>query len=245
MDFCPKWAINVKFQRVNKPGLMLEKFWGPLYMLLLTEQQSSWMAIDLWIKQRALDFSWTCSWLDNMIFSVNFLSKTCLKSIHSPHPVSTADTTYPGNCGLQSKVYKDLLHLSPNLVSTWAMSPPPIDIHLKPFMPFHGTENKIRTPHQATGTTGSSQTQRLRSLTSPIMCSLTSFSLGDFPQPAASPRRAFCLCFSFYHPLSQPVFSLLYNISSLQTSIAFCLFSSCSKSVSSISNESPGLPRRC
>ena len=87
-------------------------------MLLLTEQQSSWMAIDLRIKQRALDFSWTCSWFDNMISSVNFLSKTCLESIHSPHPVSTAATTYPGNCGLQSKVYKHLLHLPPNLVST-------------------------------------------------------------------------------------------------------------------------------
>ena len=193
MDFCPKWAINVKFQWENKPGLTLEKFWGPLYMLLLTEQQSSQMAIHLWNKQRALDFSWTCSWLDNMIFFVHFLSKTCLKSIHSPHPISTAATTYPGNCGLQSKVYKHLLHLPPNLVSTWPVSPPPADVYLKPFMPFHGTENKIRTPHQAPGTTGSSQTHGLHSLTSPIVCSRTSFSLGDSPQAAASPGRAFCL----------------------------------------------------
>ena len=206
MDFFPRRAINVKFQRVNKPGLTLEKFWGPLYVLLLTELQSSQMAIHLWNKQRALDFSGTCSWLDSVISSVNFLSKTCLKSMHHPHPISSAATIYPGNHALQGKVYKHLLHLPPNLVSTWAVSPPPIDIHLKPFMPFHDTENKIRAPHQATGTAGSSQTHGLCSLTSPIMCSLMSFSLGDFPQAAASPRHAFCLCFSLYHPLSHPVF---------------------------------------
>lgn len=130
-----------------------------------------------------------------------------MPEIHAlPSPatsVSTAAIIYPGHRGLQSKLHKYL----PNPVSTWALSPPPTGLHLKPFhvFPQHWKPNPDSTPGHRHHWILSNARAPLSDLTHRVYSSLTSFPLGAFAPPAASRRRAFRLHFSLYHPLSQPV----------------------------------------
>lgn len=71
------------------------------------------------------------------------------------------------------------------------------------------------------------------------------FLTGRLAPSCCFPQACFLPLFQSLSPSVSPCFSLLYNISSLQTSVAFCLSSSCSKPVSSISNKSLGLPMWC
>ena len=63
------------------------------------------------------------------------------------------------------------------------------------------------------------------------------FLTGRLSPSCCFPQACFLPLFQSLSPSVSPCFSLLYNISSLQPSIAFCLFSSCFKPVSSTSNK--------